>query len=335
MTDAKQKKRVCMVSLILLVLLAAGILADIYAGYSRLSLQDFWEIILGGGDPGLRYTLIQLRLPRIFTSLLVGVGLGLAGGIIQGVAKNDMAEPGILGINAGAGLALAVFIVFFAGSSQNMTPLLPVIAFAGSVIVAIIDYRLAFTGNGLSPKRLLLIGIAVSTAVSSVTTMLMLRMSDSEYAFVQNWLAGSIWGASWSNVHILFVCLLVLGLLAFYKSRTLNVLVLGNQTATGLGVEVSKQSAILLGIAIGMSSLCCAVGGGLSFVGLVCPHLARRLTGPNYRSLIGITALLGAVLLVFSDTISRTLLIPNEIPIGIVAAVIGAPYFLYLLIMQD
>lgn len=165
--------------------------------------------------------------------------------------------------------------------------------------------------------------------------MLMLRMSDSEYAFVQNWLAGSIWGASWSNVHILFVCLLVLGLLAFYKSRTLNVLVLGNQTATGLGVEVSKQSAILLGIAIGMSSLCCAVGGGLSFVGLVCPHLARRLTGPNYRSLIGITALLGAVLLVFSDIISRTLLIPNEIPIGIVAAVIGAPYFLYLLIMQD
>ena len=274
-------------------------------------------------------------LSRIFTSLLVGVGLGLAGGIIQGVAKNDMAEPGILGINAGAGLALAVFIVFFAGSSQNMTPLLPVIAFAGSVIVAIIDYRLAFTGNGLSPKRLLLIGIAVSTAVSSVTTMLMLRMSDSEYAFVQNWLAGSIWGASWSNVHILFVCLLVLGLLAFYKSRTLNVLVLGNQTATGLGVEVSKQSSILLGIAIGMSSLCCAVGGGLSFVGLVCPHLARRLTGPNYRSLIGITALLGAVLLVFSDIISRTLLIPNEIPIGIVAAVIGAPYFLYLLIMQD
>lgn len=335
MTDAKQKKRVCMVSLILLVLLATGILADIYAGYSRLSLQDFWEIILGGGDPGLRYTLIQLRLPRIFTSLLVGVGLGLAGEIIQGVAKNDMAEPGILGINAGAGLALAVFIVFFAGSSQNMTPLLPVIAFAGSVIVAIIDYRLAFTGNGLSPKRLLLIGIAVSTAVSSVTTMLMLRMSDSEYAFVQNWLAGSIWGASWSNVHILFVCLLVLGLLAFYKSRTLNVLVLGNQTATGLGVEVSKQSAILLGIAIGMSGLCCAVGGGLSFVGLVCPHLARRLTGPNYRSLIGITALLGAVLLVFSDIISRTLLIPNEIPIGIVAAVIGAPYFLYLLIMQD
>ncbi len=207
-----------MVSLILLVLLAAGILADIYAGYSRLSLQDFWEIILGGGDPGLRYTLIQLRLPRIFTSLLVGVGLGLAGGIIQGVAKNDMAEPGILGINAGAGLALAVFIVFFAGSSQNMTPLLPVIAFCR--VCDRCNHRLSvgIYGNGLSPKRLLLIGIAVSTAVSSVTTMLMLRMSDSEYAFVQNWLAGSIWGASWSNVHILFVCLLVLGLLAFTKA---------------------------------------------------------------------------------------------------------------------
>ena len=335
MMDSKQKKRVCTVSVILLILLAVGIFADVNAGYSKISFQDFREMIRSGGDSGLRYTLLQLRLPRIFTSLLVGIGLGLSGCMIQGVTRNDMAEPGILGINAGAGLALAVFIVFFSGSSQNMTPLLPVIAFAGSVVIAFVDYRLALTGNGLAPGRLLLIGIAVSTAVSSVTTMLMLRMSDSEYAFVQNWLSGSIWGASWNNVRILSVCLLVLGLAAFYKSRTLNVLVLGSQTATGLGVEVQKQSAILLGIAIGMSSLCCAVGGGLSFVGLVCPHLARRLTGPNYRSLIWITTLLGAVLLVFSDIISRTLLIPNEIPIGIVAAVIGAPYFLYLLVMQD
>ena len=121
-------------------------------------------------------------------------------------------------------------------------------------------------------------------------------------------------------------------LFVFYKSRTLNVLALGHQTATGLGVDVSRQSAILLGAAIAMSSLCCAVGGGLSFVGLVCPHLARRLVGPDYRVLLPATVLSGAVLMTFSDILSRTLLAPNEIPVGIVAAVIGAPYFLYLLI---
>ena len=188
------------------------------------------------------------------------------------------------------------------------------------------------TRQGLSPKRLLLVGIAMSTALSSVTTMLMLRMSDREYAFVQNWLAGNIWGASWPNVRLLSAGLLALVLFVFYKSRTLNVLALGRQTATGLGADVPRQSAVLLGAAVAMSSLCCAVGGGLSFVGLVCPHLARRLVGPDYRVLLPAAVLSGAVLMTFSDILSRTLLSPNEIPVGIVAAVIGAPYFLYLLI---
>ena len=198
----------------------------------------------------------------------------------------------------GAGLFIAAYIVLFSGSSVTYSILLPILAFAGSICTAAVDYFLSLTRQGLSPRRLLLVGIAMSTAISSATTMLMLRMSDSEYAFVQNWLSGSIWGANWQNVTLLTIGLALL----------------------------------LLAAAIGMSSLCCSVGGGLSFVGLVCPHLARRLVGPNYRVLLGTTVLTGGVLMVFSDIISRTLLSPNEIPIGIVAAVIGAPYFLYLLV---
>lgn len=332
MSERRRRIRMVTVFMILIILLLAGIWLEINAGYRKISPEEMWEILKGGGTKSVRYTLLNLRLPRIFTSLLVGVGLAVSGCVIQGVSRNDMAEPGILGINAGAGLFVAAFLVLVPQSSVSLTVLLPVLAFAGSMAVAVLDYRLARTGQGISPRRLLLMGVAVSTAVSSVTTILMLRLPDSDYAFVQNWLSGSIWGANWQNVRLLFVSLLLLGLFVFYKSRTLNVLSLSYQTAVGLGAAVSRQTVILLGAAIAMSGLCCAVGGGLSFVGLVCPHMARRLVGPNYRILVPATVLTGSVLMTYADLISRTLLSPREIPVGIVAAVIGAPYFLYLLI---
>lgn len=295
--------RACIVLAILAALLILGIWVDINAGYRHISPEEIWNILWGKGEKGVRFTLLQLRLPRVLASLL-----------------------------AGAGLFVAAFIVFFPGTGLSLPLILPLLAFAGSLAAALCGYRLALTRRGLSPGRLLLTGIAMSTVLSSVTTMLMLRMSDSEYAFVQNWLAGSLWGADWPNIRILSTGLLILLAFVFYKSRTLNVLALGHQTATGLGVGVSRQSVFLLGAAVAMSSLCCAVGGGFSFVGLVCPHLARRLTGSNYRLLLPAAALTGAVLMTFSDIISRTLLSPDEIPVGIVAAVIGAPYFLYLCI---
>ena len=332
MSERRRRIRMVTVFMLLIILLLAGIWLEINAGYRKISPEEMWEILKGGGTKSVRYTLLNLRLPRIFTSLLVGMGLAVSGCVIQGVSRNDMAEPGILGINAGAGLFVAAFLVLVPQSSVSLTVLLPVLAFAGSMAVAVLDYRLARTGQGISPRRLLLMGVAVSTAVSSVTTILMLRLPDSDYAFVQNWLSGSIWGANWQNVRLLFVSLLLLGLFVFYKSRTLNVLSLSYQTAVGLGAAVSRQTVILLGAAIAMSGLCCAVGGGLSFVGLVCPHMARRLVGPNYRILVPATVLTGSVLMTYADLISRTLLSPREIPVGIVAAVIGAPYFLYLLI---
>ena len=332
MSERRRRIRMVTVFMILIILLLAGIWLEINAGYRKISPEEMWEILKGGGTKSVRYTLLNLRLPRIFTSLLVGVGLAVSGCVIQGVSRNDMAEPGLLGINAGAGLFVAAFLVLVPQSSVSLTVLLPVLAFAGSMAVAVLDYRLARTGQGISSRRLLLMGVAVSTAVSSVTTILMLRLPDSDYAFVQNWLSGSIWGANWQNVRMLFVSLLLLGLFVFYKSRTLNVLSLSYQTAVGLGTAVSRQTVVLLGAAIAMSGLCCAVGGGLSFVGLVCPHMARRLVGPNYRILVPATVLTGSVLMTYADLISRTLLSPREIPVGIVAAVIGAPYFLYLLI---
>lgn len=331
MTDARQKRRTTAVFVALAVAAAVLLWTDINAGYRSISLEELGQILTGQASQSLTYTLVELRLPRVLTALLVGIGLAVAGCLLQGVSRNDMADPGVLGINAGAGLLVAAFIVLVPAGVVAAELALPVLAFAGSLAVAFAGWRLSVVRGVSSPKRLLLIGVALATGLSSVTSLLMLQLSDGDYAFVQNWIAGNIWGASWPNVVLLAVGLAILVAVALFFARTLNVLALGSQAATGLGVNVRRTSEGLLAVAVGCSGLCCAVGGGLTFVGLVCPHLARRLVGPNFRVLIPATVLVGAVLMLAADIVSRTLLAPNEIPVGLVAAVIGAPYFLYLL----
>lgn len=331
MTERRKRLRTSAVLVILAALALVALWCDINAGYRSISLEELGQILSGTASQSLTYTLVDLRLPRVLTSLLVGVGLSLSGCLLQGISRNDMADPGVLGINAGAGLLAAAFIVFVPAGLFPSAVALPVLAFAGSAAVAFLGWRLSVVRGASSPRRLLLIGVALATGLSSATSLLMLRMSDGDYAFVQNWIAGSIWGASWENVAILAVGLALLVAGALYASRTLNVLGLGEAAATGLGVNVPRATAALTAVAVGASGLACAVGGGLTFVGLVCPHMARRLVGPNFRALVPATVLVGAVLMLLADIISRTLLAPNEIPVGIVAAVIGAPYFLYLL----
>ena len=331
MTERRKRLRTSAVLVILAALALVALWCDINAGYRSISLEELGQILSGTASQSLTYTLVDLRLPRVLTSLLVGVGLSLSGCLLQGVSRNDMADPGVLGINAGAGLLVAAFIVFVPAGLFPSAVALPVLAVAGSAAVAFLGWRLSVVRGASSPRRLLLIGVALATGLSSATSLLMLRMSDGDYAFVQNWIAGSIWGASWENVAILAVGLALLVAGALYASRTLNVLGLGEAAATGLGVNVPRARAALTAVAVGASGLACAVGGGLTFVGLVCPHMARRLVGPNFRVLVPACVLVGAVLMLLADIISRTLLAPNEIPVGIVAAVIGAPYFLYLL----
>lgn len=314
-----------LILLVLLILLGAGILLDLNAGYSQIPLTELFT-----GNP----ILVQLRLPRVLGCVLVGAGLALSGSILQGVTGNDMAEPGILGINAGAGLAIALFIVFFQGGNTNYSLIMPLLAFLGSGLVFFAEYRLAYANGWVHAKKLLLMGVALSLALSSATTVLMLRMPDSQYAFVQNWIAGNIWGADWPNVLMLLVGISVLFVLVYFHYWTLNGLMLGDQLAAGIGISTRRASRLFLIAAIAMSALCCSIGGGLSFVGLIAPHLCRRLVGPNYRRLLPACALGGGVLMVFADIISRTWFLPYEMPVGITAAVIGAPYFLYLLVKE-
>lgn len=199
-------------------------------------------------------------------------------------------------------------------------------------MTAALIYALSYKRNeGVSPTRLILTGIGVAAGISSAMIVLTLKLDPQKYQFVATWLAGSIWGSNWKFVLALLPWIVVLLPLAFYKARVMNILNLGENSATGLGIPVEKERLLLLAVAVGLAGSSVAVSGGIGFVGLIAPHLARRLVGPKHELLLPASAMTGALLVIVADTIGRWLMQPTEIPTGIVVAVIGAPYFLYLL----
>lgn len=318
------------VMLVLGGLIVAACLLSLNLGFIRIGPAEVVRTLLGQGTDQQELVLFQFRLPRIVLALFVGASLALSGGILQGVAQNGLADPGILGINAGAGLAVIALLYFFsAGTAPAFA--LPVVAFVGAAGAAVLIYTMAYKNGTVTPGRLLLVGIAVNAGLGAAMLVLSLRLDQQLYAYAVAWLEGTIAGTSWRYVLALLPWTLVLVPLAFAKARTLNVLNLGDSVATGLGAGVERQRLLLVGIAVALAGSSVAVAGGIGFIGLVAPHLARRLVGPNHRVMLPAAMLSGALLLVVADVLARNLFAPVELPVGIVVSAIGAPYFLYLL----
>ncbi|GLI05444.1 iron ABC transporter permease [Paenibacillus tyrfis] len=331
-TERRKKIQAVTVLSILGVLIVLAFLVSMNTGYTRLSPLDVIRTLFGGGTAKQELILFDFRLPRIVISVLIGAGLAVSGCILQGLSRNALADPGILGINAGAGLMVVLFISFFPSKTAAPVLLLPILAFVGAGVTAAIIYGLAYKKHeGLSPTSMVLTGIAVAAGISALMVVLTLRLNPQNYQFVAVWLAGSIWGSNWKFVVSLLPWLIVLLPYVFYKARVLNVINLGEQMATGLGAPVEKERLGLLAASVGIAGACVAVGGGIGFVGLIGPHLARRLIGPKHEMLLPASALVGGLLMIVADTIARVVIQPAEIPTGIVVAIIGAPYFLYLL----
>ena len=321
------------VVLIFLVLLILSFIVSMNTGYSKLSPLDTLRTLFGGGSNKENLILFGFRLPRIVISMLVGAGLALSGCIIQGVSRNALADPGLLGINAGAGLTVILFVLFFGSQSYLSVFTLPFLALLGGGLAAILIYALAYKREGgLAPIRLILTGVAMQAGLSALTTVLVVKLDETQFDFVATWQAGSIWGSNWKFVLALLPWLLLLIPYVLSKSRALDVLSLGDDIAYGLGASVEKERRRLLVSAVALAASCVAVSGSISFVGLIAPHLARRLVGPRHRILLRVCALAGAVLVSVSDTVARVIAQPFEIPTGIMVAIIGAPYFLYLLV---
>ncbi|RKP47950.1 iron ABC transporter permease [Cohnella endophytica] len=331
--ELRKRRRNSMIVVLLAASIVLAFVLSMNTGFIRLSPLDLIRTIFGGGTRQQNLILFDFRLPRIVISVLIGAGLAVSGCIMQAISRNALADPGILGINAGAGMVILVFVAFYPTAAAAPAYVLPLLAWGGAGIAALLVFAMSFRKHrGLSSNRLLMNGIAVNSGISAVTIVLILRINPQQYQFVATWMAGSIWGKDWSFVLALLPFILILLSYVFYKALTINVLSLGNALATGLGASINREQLLLLAAAVGLAGSCVAVSGSIGFVGLIAPHLARRLVGRRHQILLPATALSGALLVLVADTLARWALQPTEIPTGIVVAVIGAPYFLYLLV---
>lgn len=310
----------------LFVACAVATFASLMIGTTVFSPGTVLRALTGSGTGESADVIIKFQLPRVLLCWLVGIGLAVSGGVMQAVIRNSLAAPNIIGVTKGAGLA-AVVVVLVAPSLPAV--MLPVAAFAGGVLAFGIVYVAAYR-HGTTPARLALVGIAVSALCEAGILFFLVRYPLNVNAALI-WLSGSLYGRTMASFWQILPWVLVLVPLLLYYSRRLDALGLGDDLAAGLGEPVERTRRMTLLLSVGLASAVVASAGTIGFVGLVAPHIARRLVGGRHHAYLPVAGLIGALLMLVADTIARGAIPPLEIPSGLVTSVIGAPYFLYLL----
>ncbi|GLT17638.1 Fe3+ dicitrate ABC transporter permease [Vibrio zhanjiangensis] len=305
----------------LLMLVAS---TGLFVGAASLSVSQVIEHLLALSSDD--FVIHQYRLPRALLAMGVGAGLGLSGLLVQGVIRNPLASPDLMGISAGAGLAATTCLVLFPSAPVNI---LPLVAMLGGILAAGLIALLAWWSQP-TPAKLALIGIAVSAFLASGIDFLLIT-NPLEINTAMVWLTGSLWGRNWQQVPFIWGALSILLPFAFWLAWRLDVMGLGEESATTLGTNPKSVQAFALLAAVLLASISVSVAGTISFVGLLAPHLARLLFGHNHKMLIPASALLGAILVTFADGLARGIQPPIELPAGVLTSVIGAPYFIFLL----
>lgn len=329
---SREGRKALAIGFALVLLSLCVIMISLNTGSIRLPPVRVLQTLIGYGSARDETVLFDYRLPRILITMLAGIGLGVSGAILQGLSRNALADPGILGLHSGAAFGLIIFVTCFHSYGGTASLMIPLFTFLGGVLTASLIVGFAYERHkGILPIRLLLVGIAIAAGFSAITLFLSLRLDDKTYSFTSRWLVGNVWGRDWPNVYALLPWIVLFFIYALSQAKVLNTLSLGDDIAAGIGIQVSRQRLLLLASAVALSSASVSMAGGVGFIGLVAPHLARRLVGPLHQHVIPITGLVGLVILVTADTIGRSLFMPNAIPAGVVVAAVGAPYFLYLL----
>ena len=334
-------------ALVLLGLALVGVLAlSLSVGPAAIPLRDllgavqYW--LAGAGDepaPATRTILLDIRLPRMTMGIIVGFLLAVAGTVLQGFFRNPLADPGLIGVSAGASLG-AVFSIVLGGTAFAgiLAPLglyqLPVLAFAGSLLVTFILYAVSTRRGRTSVATMLLAGIALAAIAAALTGILIYMSDDQQLRDVTFWSLGSLSGSTWPKIGALAPLIVIVGVLSALIANGLNAIMLGEAEAGHLGIAVQRlkrMSILVVAAAVGAAV---AFSGTIGFVGLIVPHVLRLAIGPDHRYLLPAAGIAGAILLLLADIVSRTVVAPAELPIGIVMAIIGGPFFLWLLLRR-
>jgi iron complex transport system permease protein len=314
------------VPLIAVVILCVTVVMGIGVGPVYIGPRTVVNTLLGN-ETGASGTIVNdIRLPRVLLGVMVGAGMAMSGAILQGVTRNPLADPHIFGISAGAGVVAVGAIIFLpAWPSSTVQPL----AFAGGLTGGAIAYVMAWRG-GVTPVRLALAGIAVTSMLTAITSAILVTSAFSAQIGLR-WLIGGLAGRNMNDVELLAPYFVFGTWMAMLMSRQLNVIALGDEVATSLGQHVERTRLILVGIAALLASAAVSIAGLIGFLGLIIPHLVRLILGNDYRFLVPTSALFGAILLVIADTAARTIFDPQELPVGVLTAVLGGPVFIMLI----
>ncbi len=312
--------------LVLILLLGLTFLAANVYGAAEVAPRDIFNILFRNQDSGM-YTVIirQVRFPRNILACMVGASLSLAGAIMQGMMRNPMASPSVLGVTTGASTATYLMYIFFPASLS----LVPMGAFAGALVTTFLIFVFAWKG-GLNPTRFILSGVALSSVLTAVNNILIIRYPD-VLEGLSGFMVGGLSARSWPQVRMVTPYFLAGTVLALLCANKLNVIMMGDELATSLGVDVDRVRMALIAISSLLAASAVSVAGLISFVGLCVPHIMRLYIGSDYRYLMPASALGGALILTLCDTVGRVILRPSEIPVGIIMALLGAPFFLWML----
>lgn len=313
----------------LFVLLLALMLVSLGSGTISISIPRVILTLLGEGSAVENFAILKHRLPRILLGVLVGSGLALSGAILQGLIKNPLASPDIIGINSGASLMAVIFIILL--GDQFSIRLLPLFSFLGSLFTVFILYILSWK-NGINPFRMVLIGFGVTALLGSAQTIIMLNGNITAVGSAYTWLTGSLHATQWHEVRIVAFWMLILIPTTLLMAMSLNLQQVSDDITVSLGGNLQRIRVILIILAACLAGISVAFAGGIGFVGLMAPHIARKLVGTSYGQLLPCSALVGSIIVVFADWIGRTWFAPLDIAVGVFTALIGAPFFLYLFI---
>lgn len=332
------KKNYTLRYLIVGAILVAVMLLSLGWGTYEISAPDIIKTFFGYGSKFQNTVIFTLRLPRIAVAVLVGTALAVSACILQSVTKNDLAEPGIIGINAGAALTVVIIIshgtLYYNEISKVRMYLMPLGAVVGAFAAAAIVYLLAMRKGKAAPVRLILVGIGVNAGINALVTFYQLNMSGGDYNRALTWISGSLWGSSWTYFWLVGPWILLLCGLTIYRGKVLDVMDLGDELATGLGVNVEKNRKTLMFFAVGLAALATAVAGNIAFLGLLGPHIAKSIVGPVHSRKIPMAAMISSAIIIAADACARNLFSPIEIPVGVMISLVGVPYFIYLMLKK-